>query len=268
MTMSSDTDETRPDDLTLPANLRRRDDGGRRHLWRGKSRLRATRSEPTRMLEPGSSGGERLPLAEAESEGPETRGLTIRTQVFLSGALLVGFTLGLAVTVATWRSNQVAERSIWEALATVPDIYGNYRSTLESQLEDKLALHRGRGQAPRPCSPRPMLPPAGSGRRTTPATTAPRPSFSSTARWRRHRSKRQARVGEGAGACPSGTSVLGGKGARLPPSRRWLPSRRKTCSPWWPRCRSSPARVTTPCSTECSRPAFPSTPPRPRRCGA
>lgn len=66
------------------------------------------------------------------------RGLRLKTQYFLSAALLVVVTLGLAVTLATWRANQIAEESIRTALRKIPVDVAFYRTGLESQLRATL----------------------------------------------------------------------------------------------------------------------------------
>ena len=65
-------------------------------------------------------------------------GLRLKTQYFLSAALLVVVTLGLAVALATWRANQIAEESIRTALRTIPGDVAVYRTGLESQLKATL----------------------------------------------------------------------------------------------------------------------------------
>jgi serine/threonine-protein kinase len=66
------------------------------------------------------------------------KGLRLKTQFFLSAALLVVVTLGLAVALATWRANQIAEESIRSALRTIPGDVAVYRTGLESQLKATL----------------------------------------------------------------------------------------------------------------------------------
>jgi hypothetical protein len=81
----------------------------------------------------GSPGSARLgatPLSAA--------GLPLKTQYFLSAALLVVVTLGLAVALATWRANAIAEESIRTALEKIPGDVAVYRAGLESQLKATL----------------------------------------------------------------------------------------------------------------------------------
>ncbi len=66
------------------------------------------------------------------------RGLRLKTQYFLSAALLVVVTLGLAVALTTWRANLVAEESIRTALQKIPGDVAVYRTGLESQLKATL----------------------------------------------------------------------------------------------------------------------------------
>ncbi|MFN7989605.1 MAG: protein kinase [Thermoanaerobaculia bacterium] len=65
-------------------------------------------------------------------------GLPLKTQYFLSAALLVVVTLGLAVAIATWRANAIAEESIRAALEKIPGDVSVYRAGLESQLKATL----------------------------------------------------------------------------------------------------------------------------------
>ena len=79
---------------------------------------------------PASAGLGAAPLA--------ATGLALKTQYFLSAALLVVVTLGLAVALATWRANQIAEESIRKALEKIPGDVAVYRTGLESQLKATL----------------------------------------------------------------------------------------------------------------------------------
>lgn len=69
---------------------------------------------------------------------PAPTGLRLKTQYFLSAALLVVVTLGLALALATWRANQIAEESIRTALRKIPGDVAVYRAGLESQLKATL----------------------------------------------------------------------------------------------------------------------------------
>jgi HAMP domain-containing protein len=53
-------------------------------------------------------------------------------QFFLLAALLLVVTLGLTVAVASWRANRVAEQTIREDLARVPEVWAGYVSTRAS----------------------------------------------------------------------------------------------------------------------------------------
>ena len=65
-------------------------------------------------------------------------GLRLKTQYFLSAALLVVVTLGLALALATWRANQIAEESIRTAMKRIPRDVAAYRGGLEAQLKATL----------------------------------------------------------------------------------------------------------------------------------
>src|SRR5512138_217155 len=65
-------------------------------------------------------------------------GLPLRTQYFLSAALLVVVPLGLAVALATWRANRIAEEGIRAELLKIPGNVAVYRAGLESQLKATL----------------------------------------------------------------------------------------------------------------------------------
>jgi serine/threonine-protein kinase len=60
------------------------------------------------------------------------RGPGLAIQFFLLAAALLVVTLGLTVAVAAWRADQVAEQTIREDLARVPDVYAGYTSTRAS----------------------------------------------------------------------------------------------------------------------------------------
>lgn len=87
----------------------------------------APRTEP--------SGPSASPLV---SRADAPAGLPLRTQYFLSAALLVVVTLGLALALATWRANQIAEESIRTALKRIPRDVAAYRGGLETQLKATL----------------------------------------------------------------------------------------------------------------------------------
>lgn len=93
-------------------------------------------SAPTVVAPRGGASG---PLS-AGSGGARlaAKGLRLKTQYFLSAALLVVVTLGLAVAIATWRANQIAEESIRTAMRKIPGDVAFYRTGLESQLKATL----------------------------------------------------------------------------------------------------------------------------------
>lgn len=78
------------------------------------------------------------PSAGLGATAPGPKGLRLKTQFFLAAALLVVVTLGLAVALATFRANQIAEESIRTALRKIPGDVAAYRSGLESQLKATL----------------------------------------------------------------------------------------------------------------------------------
>jgi eukaryotic-like serine/threonine-protein kinase len=96
----------------------------------------ASQSAPTVVAPRAESSGPRSAGLGATAPGP--KGLRLKTQFFLSAALLVVVTLGLAVALATWRANQIAEESIRTALRKIPGDVAAYRSGLESQLKATL----------------------------------------------------------------------------------------------------------------------------------
>ena len=59
----------------------------------------------------------------------KARGPGLAIQFFLLAAALLMVTLGLTIAVAAWRSNQVAEQTIREDLARVPDVWAGYTLT-------------------------------------------------------------------------------------------------------------------------------------------
>jgi HAMP domain-containing protein len=62
----------------------------------------------------------------------QRRGPGLAIQFFLLAAALLIVTLGLTVAVAAWRADQVAEQTIREDLARVPEVYAGYTSTRAS----------------------------------------------------------------------------------------------------------------------------------------
>jgi serine/threonine-protein kinase len=61
-------------------------------------------------------------------------GLGLATEFSVAAALLVLLTLGGAVAVATWRANEVAEKSIRETLSALPGIFRAYQGSNEDAL--------------------------------------------------------------------------------------------------------------------------------------
>jgi len=74
--------------------------------------------------------GDAKPLVRAPRSPRRGPGLAI--QFFLLAAALLIVTLGLTVAVAAWRADQVAEQTIREDLARVPEVYAGYTSTRAS----------------------------------------------------------------------------------------------------------------------------------------
>lgn len=65
-------------------------------------------------------------------------GLGLGAQFFLLAAALLAVTLGLTVLVASLRSNQVAERTIRDDLARVPEVWEGYASSRASSALDQV----------------------------------------------------------------------------------------------------------------------------------
>jgi serine/threonine-protein kinase len=66
------------------------------------------------------------------------RGPGLAVQFFLLAAVLLMVTLGLTVAVAAWRSNLVAEQTIREDLARVPDVWAGYTLTRSAAALDQV----------------------------------------------------------------------------------------------------------------------------------
>ncbi len=66
------------------------------------------------------------------------RGLGLAAQFFLLAAALLAVTLGLTILVASWRSDQVAERTIRDDLARVPDVWEGYASSRATSALDRV----------------------------------------------------------------------------------------------------------------------------------
>ncbi len=80
-------------------------------------------ADPTRHLTMGDSAPDR-----------ESRGPGIRIRIFAANALLVLFTLGSSIALATWRANVIADRTIRADLAKVPEVFAFYRGHVEDEL--------------------------------------------------------------------------------------------------------------------------------------
>ncbi len=65
---------------------------------------------------------------------PTRAGPGLATKFSVAAALLVLLTLGGAVAVATWRANEVAEKSIRESLSALPGIFRAYQGSNEDAL--------------------------------------------------------------------------------------------------------------------------------------
>lgn len=77
---------------------------------------------------------------------PKQRGLGLAAQFFVLAAALLALTIGLTVAVAAWRSAQVAEQTIREDLARVPEVWEGYSSSRSSAaLEQVQSLAREPG---------------------------------------------------------------------------------------------------------------------------
>jgi HAMP domain-containing protein len=68
-------------------------------------------------------------ISAARAPRTRPRGLGLGAQFFLLAAALLVATLGLTVAVAAWRADQVAEQTIRDDLARVPDVVAGYTST-------------------------------------------------------------------------------------------------------------------------------------------
>ncbi len=74
------------------------------------------------------------------------RGFGLAVQFFVLAAALLALTLGLTVAIAAWRSGQVAERTIRDDLARVPDVWEGYTlSRSSAALEQVQSLAREPG---------------------------------------------------------------------------------------------------------------------------
>ena len=74
------------------------------------------------------------------------RGFGLAVQFFVLAAALLALTLGLTVAIAAWRSGQVAERTIRDDLARVPDVWEGYAlSRSSAALEQVQSLAREPG---------------------------------------------------------------------------------------------------------------------------
>jgi serine/threonine-protein kinase len=72
------------------------------------------------------------------ASAPVKKGVGLGTQFFVAAALLVLVLLGVAIGAATVRANAIAEKSIREALAHVPDIFRNYWGNLDARNRQTL----------------------------------------------------------------------------------------------------------------------------------
>ena len=82
----------------------------------------------------------------ADRPTPKQRGLGLAAQFFVLAAALLALTIGLTVAVAAWRSTQVAEQTIREDLARVPEVWEGYSSSRSSAaLEQVRSLAREPG---------------------------------------------------------------------------------------------------------------------------
>jgi eukaryotic-like serine/threonine-protein kinase len=95
----------------------------------------------TDVPDPASDGSTRVvpldtapPTSPITPPGPSPAGPGLATKFSVAAALLVLLTLGGAIAVATWRANQVAERSIRESLSALPGIFHAYEGSSEDAL--------------------------------------------------------------------------------------------------------------------------------------
>lgn len=77
---------------------------------------------------------------------PRQRGIGLAAQFFVLAAALLAVTIGLTVAVAAWRSGQVAEQTIREDLARVPEVWEGWSlSRSSAALEQVRSLAREPG---------------------------------------------------------------------------------------------------------------------------
>ncbi|HEX5855117.1 MAG TPA: hypothetical protein VFZ57_05810, partial [Thermoanaerobaculia bacterium] len=95
----------------------------------------------TDVSDPASDGSTRVvaldtvPLTSPVAPpAPLPAGPGLATKFSVAAALLVLLTLGGAIAIATWRANQVAERSIRESLSALPGIFNAYEGSSEDAL--------------------------------------------------------------------------------------------------------------------------------------
>ena len=88
--------------------------------------------EATRVTEPERPAPS--PPPPAASRVSTRAGPGLATKFSVAAALLVLLTLGGAVAVATWRANEVAEKSIRESLSALPGIFRAYQGSNEDAL--------------------------------------------------------------------------------------------------------------------------------------
>ena len=93
-----------------------------------------TETEEIRPLAPPT-----VALPPATVAPPFRRGLKLGTKIFLVAALLVVGSLGLALSVASWRANAAAETSIREGLKAIPGIFRSYQGGLAESLRGAVA---------------------------------------------------------------------------------------------------------------------------------
>ncbi len=95
----------------------------------------------TDVPDPAADGSTRVvrldtapPTSPIAPPAPSPAGPGLATKFFVATALLVVLTLGGAIAIATWRANQVAERSIRESLSALPGIFHAYEGSSEDAL--------------------------------------------------------------------------------------------------------------------------------------
>ena len=99
------------------------------HPTSGESTRVIPLDTPSAAPPPAPAPAPALALAVSARGGPG-----LATKFSVATALLVLLTLGGAIAVATWRANEVAEKSIRESLGAMPETFRAYQGSLEDAL--------------------------------------------------------------------------------------------------------------------------------------